>query len=88
VLGYGRDGNSCLVRPILRDGTPVFPDPEMTSRRVTSDHPPRSELTADLSTKTGSHRGSAPTQPRSSKNAPAGSAAAPPPPPSQPDVPS
>jgi hypothetical protein len=52
VLGYGRDGNSCLVRPILRDGTPVFPDPEMPSRPVTSDHPPRSELTADLSTKT------------------------------------
>jgi hypothetical protein len=52
VLGYGRDGNSCLVRPILRDGTPVFPDPEMTSRPVTSDHLPRSELTADLSTKT------------------------------------
>jgi len=52
VLGYGRDGNSCLVRPILRDGTPVFPDPEMHSRPVTSDHPPRSELTADLSTKT------------------------------------
>src|SRR6516225_5477271 len=52
VLGYGRDGNSCLVRPILRDGTPVFPDPQMPSRPVTSDHPPRSELTADLSTKT------------------------------------
>ena len=52
VLGYGRDGNSCLVRPILRDGTPVFPDPEMPSRPVTSDHPPRSELTADLFTKT------------------------------------
>jgi hypothetical protein len=52
VLGYGRDGNSCLVRPILRDGTPVFPDPEMPSRVATSDHPPRSELTADLSTKT------------------------------------
>ena len=48
VLGYGRDGNSCLVRPILRDGTPVFPNPEMPSRPVTSDHPPRSELTADL----------------------------------------
>ena len=30
VLGYGRDGNSCLVRPILRDGTPVFPDPELS----------------------------------------------------------
>jgi hypothetical protein len=52
VLGYGQDGNSCLVRPILRDGTPVFPDPEMPSRPVTSDHPPRSELTADLSTET------------------------------------
>ena len=52
VLGYGQDGNSCLVRPILRDGTPVFPDPEMPSRPVNSDHPPRSELTADLSTKT------------------------------------
>src|SRR6516164_5247718 len=52
VLGYGRDGKSCLVRPILRDGTPVFPDPEMPSRPLTSDHPPRSELTADLSTKT------------------------------------
>jgi hypothetical protein len=52
VLGYGQDGNSCLVRPILRDGTPVFPDPEMPSRPVTSDRPPRSELTADLSTKT------------------------------------
>src|SRR6516164_5278247 len=52
VLGYGRDGNSCLVRPILRDGTPVFPDPEMPSRLVTPDHPPRSELTANLSTKT------------------------------------
>src|SRR6516164_537881 len=52
VLGYGRDGKSCLVRPILRDGTPVFPDPEMPSRLVTSGHPPRSELTADLSTKT------------------------------------
>ena len=52
VLGYGRDGKSCLVRPILRDGTPVFPDPEMPSQPVTSDHPPRSELTADLSTKT------------------------------------
>jgi hypothetical protein len=47
VLGYGRDGNSCLVRPILRDGTPVFPDPEMPSRLATSDHPPRSDLTAD-----------------------------------------
>jgi hypothetical protein len=52
VLGYGQDGNSCLVRPILRDGTPVFPDPEMPSQPVTSDRPPRSELTADLSTKT------------------------------------
>jgi DNA-binding transcriptional ArsR family regulator len=41
VLGYGQDGNSCLVRPILRDGTPVFPDPEMPSRPVNSDHPPR-----------------------------------------------
>src|SRR6516164_7038501 len=52
VLGYGKDGNSCLVRPILRDGTPVFPDPEMPSRLVTPDRPPRSELTADLSIKT------------------------------------
>ena len=48
VLGYGRDGNSCLVRPILRDGTPVFPDPEMATLAVNSDQPPRSELTADL----------------------------------------
>jgi hypothetical protein len=47
VLGYGRDGNSCLVRPILRDGTPVFPDPERPTRAAISDRPPRSELTAD-----------------------------------------
>ena len=41
VLGHGEDGNSCLVRPILRDGTPVFPDPEMPTRPLTSDHPPQ-----------------------------------------------
>jgi len=47
VRGYGVDGNSCLVRPILKDGTPVFPDSERPTPPVTSDHPPRSELTAD-----------------------------------------
>jgi hypothetical protein len=48
VRGYGRDGNSCLVRPILRDGTPVFPNPEKPTPPAISDRPPRSELTADL----------------------------------------
>ena len=41
VLGYGRDGNSCLVRPILRDGTPVFPDHRKcpASRSLLTIHP-------------------------------------------------
>ena len=63
VLGHGEDGNSCLVRPILRDGTPVFPDPEMPTRPVTYDHPPRSNLTADLSTKTPKTEGAPPLPP-------------------------
>jgi hypothetical protein len=48
VLGHGKDGKSCLVRPILRDGTPVFPGPELASRPATSDRPPLSLLTGDL----------------------------------------
>jgi hypothetical protein len=48
VRGYGEDGNSCLVRPILRDGTPVFPDPEATIPPVNLTAPPPVNLTADL----------------------------------------
>jgi hypothetical protein len=48
VRGYGEDGNSCLVRPILRDGTPVFPDLEVPIPPVNLTAPPPVNLTADL----------------------------------------
>jgi hypothetical protein len=32
VLGHGRDRKPCLVRPILLDGTPVFPGPELVGK--------------------------------------------------------
>jgi hypothetical protein len=48
VQGHGKDGNSCLVRPILRDGTPVFGGSEMTTRPITSDQPPRSHVNTNL----------------------------------------
>jgi hypothetical protein len=35
VLGHGKDRKPCMVRPILRDGSPVFPDPKSASKSAT-----------------------------------------------------
>ena len=46
VLGHGRDGTSCLVRPLLRDGTAVFGRSWKRQQRQTHmASPPRTHLT-------------------------------------------
>ena len=56
VLGHGRDGTSCLVRPLLRDGTAVFGRSGNASndRHIwpatpdTPDRPPRTHVASDI----------------------------------------
>jgi hypothetical protein len=48
VLGHGRDRKPCLVRPILLDGTPVFPGPELVGKTGTFAGLTQAILPADL----------------------------------------
>jgi hypothetical protein len=48
VLGHGKDRKPCAVRPILRDGTPVFPGPELAGKSDTFGRLTRPILAANL----------------------------------------
>jgi hypothetical protein len=48
VLGHGKDRKPCMVRPILRDGSPVFPDPKSASKSATFSRLARQISAADL----------------------------------------
>ena len=49
VLGHGKDRKPCMVRPVLRDGSPVFLSrPELAGRSDTFVRLTRTTLAADL----------------------------------------
>jgi hypothetical protein len=48
VLGHGKDRKPCMVRPILRDGSPVFPDLKSASKSATFSRLTRQISVADL----------------------------------------
>jgi len=48
VLGRGKDRKPCMVRPILRDGSPVFPDPKSAGKSATFSRLTRQISAADL----------------------------------------
>jgi hypothetical protein len=48
VLGHGTDRKPCMVRPILRDGSPVFGRPEMAGKTDTYGRLTRPIVAADL----------------------------------------
>jgi hypothetical protein len=48
VLGHGKDRKPCMVRPILRDGSPVFPDPKSDGKSATFSRLTRHVPAADL----------------------------------------
>jgi hypothetical protein len=48
VLGHGKDRKPCMVRPILRDGSPVFLDPKLAGRSDTNGRLTRPVLAAEL----------------------------------------
>jgi hypothetical protein len=48
VLGYGKDHKPCMVRPILRDGSPVFLGPELAGRSDTNGRLTRPVVAAEL----------------------------------------
>jgi hypothetical protein len=48
VLGHGKDRKPCMVRPILRDGSPVFPDPKSAGKSATFSRLTRQISAADL----------------------------------------
>jgi hypothetical protein len=48
VLGHGKDHKPCMVRPILRDGSPVFLDPKLAGRSDTNGRLTRPVVAAEL----------------------------------------
>jgi hypothetical protein len=48
VLGHGKDRKPCMVRPILRDGSPVFLDPKSAGKSATFSRLTRHVSAADL----------------------------------------
>ena len=48
VLGHGKDRKPCMVRPILRDGSPVFLDPKLAGRSDTYGRLTRPVVAVDL----------------------------------------